>query len=396
MYNLLWRPLEPLVPRRLRLPVSERILADGTIRTPLAQSDVAAAAEIFEAEAIECVAVAFLNAYANPAHELLAERVLREAGFEGEISLSHRASREYREYERTSTTVIDAFIRPRMTEYLRNLEDGLTEAGFRGHSLITRCGGGAMTFAEAETRTFETILSGPVAGAQGGAELARELGIGDVITGDVGGTSFDTALILNGRPQMLHEGRVIGLPIQAPWVDVRSIGAGGGSIAHVDVGGLLRGRTTKRRCRPGPCLLRTGREEPTVTDACVVLGMLGAGHLAGGIRLDVKRATEALAPVADKLGMDVQSAARGVVTIATASMANAIREITIEQGHDPRELALLAFGGAGPLFGTLLASTLGVHTVASFRLTPETSRHGIARLQPHPGYSPDADHETCG
>ena len=216
-----------------------------------------------------------MNAYANPVHELAAEGVLRKLGFDGEISLSHRVSGEYREYERTCTTVIDAYVRPRMTSYLRRLEEKLHEAGFDGTAIVTRSGGGAMTFAEAEDRPFETIMSGPVAGAEGAGELARLYELGDVITADVGGTSFDTCLVTDGRAQLMYQGEVEGLPVQTPWVDVRSIGAGGGSIAHVDVGGLLKVGPASAGAQPGPACYGRGGELPTVTDAAFFLGMLG-------------------------------------------------------------------------------------------------------------------------
>jgi N-methylhydantoinase A len=360
MYNLFWSPPPPLVPRRLRLPVTERVLADGTVHTPLDEADVRQALTVFAEEGVDCVAVAFINAYANPAHELEAERILRELGFAGEISLSHRVSGEYREYERTCTTVIDAYVRPYMTAYLRRLEGRLAEAGLRGELLVTRSGGGSMSFGEAEQRPYETIQSGPVAGAEGGAELARELGLGDVITADVGGTSFDTSLVTDGRPAVLFEGKVVGLPLQTPWVDVRSIGAGGGSIAYVDVGGLLRVGPQSAGADPGPAAYGRGGTEATVTDAAFALGMLAEGELAGGIRLDLERAHAALEPLAERLRLGLEEVARGIVTIVTANMANAIREITIERGQDPRRATLMAFGGAGPLFATLLARELEI------------------------------------
>lgn len=359
-YDLFWRQPEPLVPRRRRLPVTERILADGTVYTPLDEEDVRAAVEIFREQGVQSVAIAFMNAYANPAHELAAERALRGFGFEGEISLSHQVSGEYREYERTSTTVIDAYVRPRMTDYLQKLDERLRGAGFGGVSIVTRSGGGAMTFAEAESRPFETIMSGPVAGAEGAGELARLLELGDVITADVGGTSFDTCLVVDGQPELMYEGEVEGMPVQAPWVDVRSIGAGGGSIAYVDVGGLMRVGPRSAGADPGPACYGRGGTEPTVTDAALLLGMLGEGRLASGIALDRSRAEAALQPLADSLGFTVEDAARGIMTIATANMANAIREITIERGQDPRRASLMPFGGAGPLFGTLLARELEI------------------------------------
>jgi N-methylhydantoinase A len=373
-YDLFWRRPEPLVPRELRLPVTERVLADGSILTPLAPEDVRRALEVFRAADVASIAVAFLNAYANPEHEREAAGVLRELGFDGELALSHEISGEYREYERTSTTVIDAFVRPGVRVYLERLEMWLRELSFAGDALVTRSGGGAMSFAEARDRPFETILSGPVAGAQGAAALARELGIGDAISADVGGTSFDTCLIVEGRPQLLYQGTIVGLPVQTSWVDVRSIGAGGGSIAHVDVGGLLRVGPRSAGARPGPACYGRGGVEPTVTDAALALGMLGPGELAGGIVLDRGLAVHAL----ERHGLgSAEEAARGVITIAAASMADAIREITVEQGRDPREAVLVAFGGAGPLFATLLAAELDVARVVVPRHAGNFSAWGL-------------------
>src|SRR5437588_6964555 len=373
-YDLFWRRPEPLVPRELRLPVTERVLADGSILTPLDAEDVRRALEDFGAAGVASIAVAFLNAYANPEHEREAARLLRELGFDGELALSHEISGEYREYERTSTTVIDAFVRPGVRAYLERLETRLRELGFAGEALVTRSGGGAMSFAEARDRPFETILSGPVAGAQGAAALARKLGIGDAISADVGGTSFDTCLIVEGRPQLLYQGTIVGLPVQTSWVDVRSIGAGGGSIAYVDVGGLLRVGPRSAGARPGPACYGRGGAEPTVTDAALALGMLGPGELAGGIVLDRGLALRALEQL--RLG-SAEEAARGVITIAAASMADAIREITVEQGRDPREAVLVAFGGAGPLFATLLADELDIARVVVPRHAGNFSAWGL-------------------
>jgi N-methylhydantoinase A len=362
-YDLFWKHPPPLVPRRLRIPVTERMLFDGTVHTPIDLDDVAAAVAVFEQEGVTSVAIAFLHSYANPAHELAAAEALRRAGFAGELSLSHQVSGEYREYERTTTTVIDAYVRPRMSVYLKALEQRLSGSGFAGNLLVTRSGGGAMTFPEAEERPFETILSGPVAGAEGAAELARTLDLGDVITADVGGTSFDTCLITGGRPQVMYEGKIVGLPVQTPWVDVRSIGAGGGSLAWVDVGGLLRVGPGSAGADPGPACYDRGGTQPTVTDAAFLLGMLGEGNLASGIALNRESAQAAMAPLAEQLGFEVEEVARGIMTIAAANMANAIREITVEQGQDPRTATLAPFGGAGPLFGTLLARELEIRRI---------------------------------
>lgn len=230
MYNLFWKQPAPLVPRRLRLEVPGRILASGEKEGSLTQESVADALAVFNAHGINAIAVALINAYVDPAHELEVEQMLRSAGFTGGITLSHRVSGEYREYERTCTAVIDAFVRGRMANYLDRLQAQLSELGFQGQCLITRSGGGTLSFSEAQGRPFETIMSGPVGGAEGASELARRLGDEQIVTADVGGTSFDTALIVNGKPQLLFEGRIDGMPIQSDWVDVRSIGAGGGCI----------------------------------------------------------------------------------------------------------------------------------------------------------------------
>jgi N-methylhydantoinase A len=363
MYDLLWKTPPPLVPRHLRLPVTERIRADMTIELPLDAGDVRHAATIFAGEAVESVAVVFINSYANPEHELQAERILRESGFQGAVSLSHRISREYREYERCSTTVVDAYVRPQVSGYLRELEGTLLSLGTGGQFLVTRSGGGAMTFGEAEARPFETIMSGPVGGAMGAGELCQMLGIGHAITADVGGTSFDTCLIVDGRPQVRYEGRVAGMPLQTPWVDVRSIGAGGGSIAFVDGGGLLRVGPRSAGAVPGPACFGRGGTNATVTDAAAALGMLAGGDLAGGVRIDNAAAVASIRPLAGELGMAIEDVARGIVTIASSAMADSIRSITVEQGYDPRTASLIAFGGAGPLLATLLAHELDIEQI---------------------------------
>jgi len=361
-YNMLWKAPPPLVKRRLRLTVWERVAADGTIYRALEEADVRRAAEAFVAAGVESVAVVFINSHANPTHEVAAERVLREAGYAGEISLSHRVTGEFREYERTSTTVVDAYIRPRVSRYLRDLSSALETQGFVGDFLVTRSGGGSMPFAEAESRPFETVMSGPVAGAVGSAELCRALGIPVAVTADVGGTTFDTCLIVDHQPQVKYEGRVADMPLQTTWVDVRSIGAGGGSIAYIE-GGLLHVGPRSAGADPGPVCYGKGGVEPTVTDAAAALGMLAFGELAGGVTLDVAAARAAVEGLGRVLGLEADRAAQGIVEIIAVSMANAIRAILVEVGEDPRSAALLAFGGAGPLFATLLARELDMKTV---------------------------------
>jgi N-methylhydantoinase A len=361
-YDLNWTPPDPLVPRHLRLPVGERMDAKGNVVRSLERGSIAEAAGVFKEHGVTSVAVCFVNAYVNPAHEIEAAQALRDAGFKGDISLSHQLSREYRDYERASTTAIDAFVRTRMSDYLDKVASGIAGLGFKGTCLITRSGGGSMSFEEARDRSFETVNSGPVAGAEGAAELARAFGLGDLVTADVGGTSFDTALIIDGRPQLLYQGEIAGMPIQSQWVDVRSIGAGGGSLAFVDSGGLLHVGPQSAGAQPGPACYGRGGVDPTVTDAAFYLGMLGNGRLASNVTLDRSRAESALKKVAERLSSPPATVAVGIIQIACSNCANAIREITVERGVDPRSLKLLAFGGAGPLLATQIARELDIRT----------------------------------
>ena len=358
IYDPFWAPPAPLVRRSLRLGVRERICSNGTVLTTVDEQSLRAIRTAFENQGVNSIAVCLMNAYANSANELEVECQLRQMGFAGPISLSHRLSGEYGEFERTSTTVIDAFVSAEMRGYLERLEKGLRERGFQGTALITRSGGGAMTFAEALQRSFETIMSGPVAGTAGTAELSRRHNLPEMITADVGGTSFDTCVIRNGEPDLLFEGNIEGMPLQSSWVDVRSIGAGGGSIAYVDREGALRVGPRSSGSMPGPACYGRGGTEPTLTDAEFHLGMLGEGHLASGLKLDRIRADKALTTLAERLGTTVERTAIGIVTVAAANMASAIREITVERGMDPRRMYLTPFGGAGPLLAINIARDL--------------------------------------
>ncbi|PPR47733.1 MAG: Acetophenone carboxylase gamma subunit [Alphaproteobacteria bacterium MarineAlpha5_Bin9] len=363
MYNLFWQPSPPLVPRYLRIEIEERLLADGNTHTPLNKDQIKEACKFFIKEEVTSVAIAYINSYTNKKHELDTEKIFRDNGFKGQISLSSMVSGEYREYERTTTTVIDAFVKDRMSNYLNSLKKQLNSIGFKGSFLVTRSGSGSMTFDEAEDRPFETIMSGPVAGAEGAGELSRKLENINLVTADVGGTSFDTCLIINGRPQIQFEGKIVGLPVQSPWVDVRSIGAGGGSIAYLDEGGLIRSGPQSSGAVPGPACYGKGGKKPTTTDAAFFLGMLGEGKLASGLELNKSFAEEALISVGGKINLSAHDTAKGILKISSSNMADAIREITIEQGIDPRELKLLAFGGAGPLMSNLIAEELDIKEI---------------------------------
>jgi N-methylhydantoinase A len=363
-FDLVWKPPAPLVPRRLRRVVRERMRADGSVHMQMVDADVLDALTIFETSGVESVAIAFINSWANPEHERRACDILRGAGFEGEITMSHELSREYREYERTSTAAVNAYIRPAVAHYIGQLDEGLSASGFDGRFSVMRSGGGTMPAGEAERRPFEAVFSGPVAGAEAAARVAKELGARIAVAADVGGTSFDATLLVDGRPTVLPEGSVAGFPVQSTWVDVRSIGAGGGSIARVDPGGLLRVGPESAGSRPGPASYGGGGTAATVTDAAAFLGMLGEGRLGDELALDLELANRALTPLAEQLNLSVRDLARGVVVVSASAMADAIREITVERGHDPREATLVAFGGAGPLFATLLAVELNIGRIA--------------------------------
>jgi N-methylhydantoinase A len=376
LFGLLWTAQDPLVPRSLRLEVTERVLSDGTVEQALSERDVVAAAETFRNNGVDSVAIVFINSYALPDHENAAREGLLRAGFEGTISLSHEVTGEYGEYERTCTTAVDAYLRPVVSSYFRRLQEGLQQRGFAGECLVTRSGGGAMTFAEAELRPFETVMSGPVAGVSGVVQLYNELDKPrSLITADVGGTTFDTSLVLDGQPRLKYEGIIGDLPLQTTWVDVRSIGAGGGSIASVDAG-LLHVGPESAGADPGPVCYGRGGVKPTVTDATVVLGMTPA-TLADNLELDVEGARNAIAELAEQLKIGIDQVAQGILTIASAAMAGAIRQISIEIGEDPRDSALVAYGGAGPMFGTLLARELDIDTVIVPRAAGGFSAWGL-------------------
>jgi N-methylhydantoinase A len=361
--NIWWRPAPPLVPRHLRKEVDERIRADGTVVSALNVQSVLDAYEELMCDGVDGIAIVLLNSYVNPEHELRVEEILREASYCGEITLSHWISREFGEYERTSTAVVDAYVRSRVRSYLSELESGLDNAGFEGSAFVTRSGGGSLTLEEAMHRPIETINSGPAAGVSGAARIARTLSLDTIVSADVGGTSFDTAIISNGIPRMRFHSEIQGMPLQAPSIDVRSIGAGGGSIAYVDPTGALKVGPQSAGANPGPASYGLGGTQPTVTDAALVLGMLGNGEFQSGLKLDRTRAMAAFRQMASRLNLSEDDCARGVIAIMTSSISNAIREITLEQGEDAAQMSLLAFGGAGPLFACRLAENLGIHTI---------------------------------
>jgi N-methylhydantoinase A len=355
LYALEPRRAPPLVPRPRRIGVRERVLADGTIESVLGARAVADAARALERSGAEAVAVCLLHSYAEPRHERRLGRALRGRGLH--VTLSHTLLREYREYERVVTTVVNAYVGPVVSGHL-----GALAASVRGGLRVMQSSGGLVGAATAAAEPVRTILSGPAAGVVGAAERARRAGLRRIITLDMGGTSADVSLV-DGEVGWRSETVIDELPVRVPTIDIHTVGAGGGSLARLDAGGALRVGPESAGADPGPACYGRGTA-PTVTDANLVLGRLVETEFLGGaLRLDRARAERAIAPLARRLGRSLETAASGIVAVATAVMERAIRVVSIERGHDPRAFTLLAFGGAGGLHAADLAGALGMERV---------------------------------
>ncbi|MFD6100054.1 hydantoinase/oxoprolinase family protein [Nocardiopsis flavescens] len=379
MYDFSYAPPPVLVPRRHRLGVPGRLDAQGREVQALDEDAVREAGRVLvEEHGLGSIAVCFLHSYADPRHEQRAGEILREAFPHVSVSLSTDITREYREYERTSTAVMDAYIRPVLNDYISALEAGLRDRGLADPLHIMRSGGGAMTADLARSAPLTTVLSGPAGGVVGAGHLASELGIGRLLSFDVGGTSIDSCVIVDGEPSEVHEASIDGFPLLIPIFDLRTIGAGGGSIAWVD-DGLLRVGPHSAGAVPGPVAYGQGGTEPTVTDAALTLGYLDAAEFLGGrMGVDADAAAEAVRQkIAEPLGVDTAEAAASVFRVMMARSVGALREITVERGLDPREFTLLAFGGAGPMLGPMLAREMGIATTVVPRVPAAFSAFGM-------------------
>jgi N-methylhydantoinase A len=376
----LWGDFVPVVERDLRLEVDERTLADGTIRTALDPAEVAAAAQQLLAKGAEALAICFVNAYANPANELAALAAASAVWPNQNIECSARILPEIREFERTSTTVLNAYLQPVVGSYLEKLDGALQSEGFGGRFHIVQSNGGVMSTATARRLPVRTALSGPAAGVIAAAAIAGAAGFPNVITGDLGGTSFDVSLVVEGETALAAQTTIdFGLVIRTPMIEITTIGAGGGSIAHVDAGGLLQVGPESAGSRPGPVCYGGGNTRPTLTDANVVLGRINAERPIGGklARLDVEAAREAIRlHVGDPLGLDVMNAAEAIVRIADGKMAGAIRLVSIERGHDPGKFAAVPFGGGGALHVGALIKDVGLRGALVPRYPGVTSALG--------------------
>ena len=348
----------PLVPRHLRFEVTERVLADGRIAVALAEDELPALAAALRASGVEAVAVCLLHAYAHPAHEARLREAL--AGQVPFVSVSHEINAEFREYERTSTTALNAAVMPIADRYLADLEASLARGGVGATLHLLQSSGGMMSAAVARRRPLAMAVSGPAGGVAASRFLARAVGLRNAIAFDMGGTTTDVCLIADGRAETLPQRRLGGHPVRLPSVGVESIGAGGGSLARAEGAGLRVGPESAG-ARPGPACYGLGGTLATVTDAHAAAGTLRGDALLGEvIRVDAGRARTALEPVAQALGLGLREAAAGVLEVANAAMRRAIRLISVQRGHDLRSFALIAYGGAGPLHAGRLAQELGM------------------------------------
>ncbi|WJR80079.1 hydantoinase/oxoprolinase family protein [Bradyrhizobium sp. NP1] len=378
MFDLTWDKPKPLVPRRHRLEVIERMAADGEVIEPLSEDSVIAAGEALVAAGIEAVAIAFINSYRNPAHELEAESILRKKFSQLLVTTSCAVLPEMKEYERTSTTVVNAYLLSAMRSYLQRLESGLRGIGVHAPILVMTSNGGMLAAGVTCDKPVLVVASGPAGGVIGAARLGVARDDSDVIVFDMGGTTAKAVIIEDGRPTMTSEyefrdgistsSRFIkagGYMLKVPAIDIAEVGAGGGSLAGIDKGGLLVVGPESAGAAPGPACYGLGNERPTVTDANVVLGFINDSALAGG-KLAIDRGLSEKAirhHVGDPLGLPLSDAAHGIRAVANAAMARAVRAVTVERGRDPRDLTLMAFGGNGGVHAPDLARLLGIPRV---------------------------------
>lgn len=400
LYDLDLKRPDPLVARPLRFEVAERIGADGEVVSALRSAAVDGVLDKLRHSGVKAVAVVLLHSYSNPDHEQALTLRLREALEGVYVSASSEISREPREFERASTTVLNAALMPMLDDYLTSLEAALADNGSTPRLYLTHSNGGALSPDAARSRPVGLAQSGPVAGVHSCVQIGEALGFKNVIAFDMGGTSADIALIEEGEPRLTSELDIGGLPVRLPSVHVHSIGAGGGSIARVNDVGALRVGPDSASAVPGPACYGRGGDRPTVTDCNLRLGRLPSQHpLAGFLNLDAEAAEAALRTIAEPLGIGTGEVAEGVIEVVNAGMEGAIRVVLRERGNDPRDFALVAFGGAGPLHAVELAARLAVGTVvipqhpgtfsAQGLLTSDV-RHDFSLSRPLRSDEPDA------
>ena len=366
-FDVPWQS-RPLVRRRNRIPVTERVMPpSGVIETPLAEDEVREAAELFGARGIDSVIVCFLFSFLNRSHELRAKELIKDVLPDAYVSCSHEIADVLREYERFSTAAMNAFVGPRSSHYLRNLETALRDTGITGEIRVMQSNGGVTTIDGASKRPVTILMSGPAGGVMGGKWAGKMSDEPNIITVDIGGTSADISVIPDGSVRIMNprDTQVGGYPVLVPMIDLSAIGAGGGSIAYIDEGGAFRVGPRSAGAAPGPACYGRGGSEPTVTDAQVVLGRLDPGQfLGGGVGIDPALSRKAIEEhLCPKLSLSVEEAALGVIRVINSNMAREIRANSVAKGIDPRNFSLMPFGGAGPLHGVALANTVAAKQV---------------------------------
>jgi N-methylhydantoinase A len=367
-FNLGFTKHEPLIPRELVFEVPERVRADGSVQTPLDEDAARAVADRLAALGVEAVAVVFLHAYRNAEHEARMGELLAEALPGAYVTLSHDVSREYREYERTSTVAANAFVGPVVSDYLQRLEGRMQDEGAAGGVAIMQSNGGLSDVATATSQCVQMLESGPAGGVVGTIAMCEALGFREAIAFDMGGTTAKSAVIRDLAMPLASDyflgGYATGLPIRIPCLDIVEVGTGGGSIAWLDDTGAIHVGPRSAGADPGPACYGRGGVDPTITDATVVLGHLsGEGELFGGLRIDGDAAHAAITEIGDRLDLDPSTTAAGILAIGAAAMANSVRAVTTERGLDPRDFALFAYGGNGPLHISLVARELAISRV---------------------------------
>ncbi len=370
IYNLYYTKLKPFVPRYLRQEVTERVNYKGAVMVPLSEVEVEQAVAELHQEGVEAIAVCFLHSYANPLHEVRCGQMIAKLWPEVSVTLSHEVTKEWREYERTSTAVLNSYVKPSAARYLNLLEQELRRGRVPGSLYIMRSNGGTATFSAAKQTPIAIVESGPVAGVLGAKALGELVAEKNLISFDMGGTTAKCSLIEGGQIRVTTEYKIeqtrtsAGYPIKIPVIDIVEIGAGGGSIAWIDQVSSLHVGPRSAGALPGPACYGRGGEEPTVTDANVITGRINPQYFLGGeIPLDAGRARQAMDRIAKALGVSIEDAALGVVRLANANMVNALKLVSLYRGYDPRDFTLVAFGGAGPMHATALAPELGVKRI---------------------------------
>ena len=364
LYNVQYKKPKPLVPREDVLEVKERMKWNGEVITEIDPDDVNKIINKINEENIQAIAICFLHSYVNPVHEIEVKKMIKEKVDDNvEISLSHELAREWREYERASTAVMNSYIGPITNRYLKSLESQLFDDGYKNPLYIMQSNGGVIRAKTAIEQPVKTLLSGPVGGTIGGMALSKKIYRPNLICVDMGGTSFDMSLIINGKPSLTNETEQEHIPLLIPLVDIYTIGAGGGSIAWLE-NNALRVGPKSAGANPGPACYDKGGQEPTVTDANLFLGRLGFGSKLGGwMKLNVKESENSLLKISKELSITPSQLAEGILSIINAKMADAIRTITVKKGIDPREFSLVAFGGAGSMHAVWLAAELEIDEI---------------------------------